>query len=87
MQSIRIDLPVLLTLVGNIFVRMLGIGKDLLLDVAPERALPKFSDMTTRQKLMEERHDLVQKRESTLKADSNLNRPGKLFAELPSFVH
>ena len=30
------------------------------------------SDMTTRQKLMEERHDLVQKRESTLRAESNL---------------
>ena len=43
--------------------------------------------MTTRQKLMEERHDLVQKRESTLKADSNLNRPGKLFEELVGFIH
>ena len=43
--------------------------------------------MTTRQKLMEERHDLVQKRESTLKADSNLNRPGKLCVELDGSVN
>lgn len=42
--------------------------------------LETFStDMTTRQKLMEERHDLVQKRESTLKAESNLITGSAVF--------